>query len=363
MAALSGLVAGCAVSHPMYDAGIDVGCRDQQSATTVGSPNGEAGHGLTWIRSGERRDKALGSAWCETVGSAVITLVPGYPYSPLSDDTLAVGSWNTRVGGADFFEFLDSEFGLTCGDSGPTGGDTVAPFVLMLQEVYRRSGLLPRVGKSTVIPWTVDPEERPAEELDIVELADRCGLSLVYVPSSRNGPDTGARPSEDKGNAILSTLPLAAPIAIDLPFEAGRRVAVAAEIPISEGRTVRVVSVHLDVLPPLIRTLLTGNQTRARQAGGLIDALDLLDARLPGVAATLVGADLNTWTADETAILLMRRAFAQSPLWDGQNTRGPFPTDHMFFRSSEGGPQLSGYRLTDRAYMSDHKARIARLHR
>ena len=122
MAALSGLVAGCAVSHPMYDAGIDVGCRDQQSATTVGSPNGEAGHGLTWIRSGERRDKALGSAWCETVGSAVITLVPGYPYSPLSDDTLAVGSWNTRVGGADFFEFLDSEFGLTCGDSGPTGG-------------------------------------------------------------------------------------------------------------------------------------------------------------------------------------------------------------------------------------------------
>jgi hypothetical protein len=47
------------------------------------------------------------------------------------------------------------------------------------------------------------------------------------VPSARNGPQTIAAEREDKGNAILSTLSLKDLIAIELPFEAGRKVAVA----------------------------------------------------------------------------------------------------------------------------------------
>ena len=209
---------------------------------------------------------------------------------PSPEDTVTVVTWNINVGGGDLFSFLDTEFRLSCGNRGPASGEAVVPFVLLLQEVYRRSDQLPIVSSSALIPWTIDPDE----DLDIVEFADHCGLSLVYVPSARNGPDNGARPSEDKGNAILSTLPLSAPVAIDLPFEAGRKVAVTADIRITGRPTIRVVSAHLDL------AVLTGNQTRARQASGLIEALDLLDGRLPGVSATVVGADLNTWAPDET---------------------------------------------------------------
>ena len=138
--------------------------------------------------------------------------------------------------------------------------------------------------------------------------------------------------------------------------------AVAAEIRIRGQPAIRVVSVHLDVAPPLIRMLLTGNQTRARQASGLIEALDLLDGRLPGVSATVVGADLNTWVANETAALLMRRAFPQSPPWDGRATRGSFPTDYLFFRSSLGGPQVSNSRVIESHYLSDHLARMVLVH-
>ena len=348
----------------MYDAGVDVDCRDNHSPTTVGTAGEPDGLGLAWFRSAGRRDRELGSAWCETVGSAVVVPVPRNSFLvPSLEDTVAVVTWNTNVGGGDLLSFLDTEFRLNCGITGPASGEAVVPFVLLLQEVYRRSDQLPIVSATALIPWTIDRDERPDEQLDIVELADRCGLSLVYVPSSRNGPDTGARPREDKGSAILSTLLLSAPVGIDVPFEAGRRVAVAAEIRIRGWPAVRVVSVHLDAVAPLIRTLLTGNQTRARQASGLIEALDLLDGRLPGVSATVVGGDLNTWAPDETAALLMRRAFPQSPPWDGRATRGPFPTDHLFFRSRVDGPQLSDYRVLESNYHSDHHARIVLLHR
>ncbi len=364
VAALSALLSGCAIAHAMYDAGVDVDCRGGRSHTTGGTVSGPDGLGVAWFRSAGRRDQELASAWCETVGSAVVTPNPSNGVLASSpEDTIAVVTWNINVGGGDLLSFLDTEFRLRCGSSELVSGEAVVPFVLLLQEAYRRSDQIPIVSASAAIPWTIDPDERPGEHLDIVELADRCGLSLVYVPSARNGPDTGARPREDKGNAILSSLPLSAPVAIDLPFEAGRKVAVAANIRIRGRPAIRVVSVHLDAVAPLIRTLLTGNQTRARQALGLIEALDLLEGRLPGVSATVVGADLNTWAPDETAALLMRRAFPQSPPWDGRTTRGPFPTDHLFFRSGGDGPHLSDYRVVESNYHSDHRARIVLLHR
>ena len=277
VAAFSVLLAGCAISHAMYDAGVDVDCRDNRSPTTVGSVGGPDGLGLAWFRPAGRRDQELASAWCETVGGAVVTPVPSGGFLvPSPEDTVAVVTWNIHMGGGDLLSLLNIEFHLSCGGTGPPGGETVVPFVLLLQEVYRRSNQLPIVSASELIPWTIDPDERPSEQLDIVELADRCGLSLFYVPSARNGPDTGARPREGKSNAILSTLPLSTPVAIDLPFEAGRKVAVAADIRIRGWPAIRVVSVHLDVAASIVRTLLTGNQIRGRQASGLIEALDLL---------------------------------------------------------------------------------------
>jgi endonuclease/exonuclease/phosphatase family metal-dependent hydrolase len=258
---------------------------------------------------------------------------------PATEDTVAVATWNTKLGGGDVSAFLSEEFRLSCGDSGPT------------------------VVASAPVPWTIDPERDPGPQLDIVELADRCGLSLIYVPSARNGPDTGTRPREDRGNAILSTLPLSAPAAIDLPFEASRRVAVAANIQMRGRPALRAVSLHLDVGAPLHRTLLTGNQTRSRQASGFIEAVDILEGRAPGVSATVVGADLNTWARKETAELLLRRAFPQSPPWDERGTRGSFPTDHLFFRSGGDDFHVSGYRVIESDYSSDHRARLLFLHR
>ncbi|MEN3339278.1 MAG: hypothetical protein V7647_2954, partial [Acidobacteriota bacterium] len=61
----------------------------------------------------------------------------------------------------------------------------------------------------------------------IEPVAAALGLSLYYVPSMRNG---GAAPHEDRGNAILSSLPLTDLAAYELPFERQRRVALGATI-------------------------------------------------------------------------------------------------------------------------------------
>ena len=68
----------------------------------------------------------------------------------------------------------------------------------------------------------------PPHPIDIVAISRELGLSLIYVPSMRNGgsPDD---PAEDRGNAILSTLPLSEPVAVELPGERQRRVVIIAK--------------------------------------------------------------------------------------------------------------------------------------
>lgn len=60
-------------------------------------------------------------------------------------------------------------------------------------------------------------------------------------------------------------------------------------------------------------------------------------------------------------------AYPDSPEWDGHSTRGPFPTDHMFFRRGSGSaptdvPSVDlvreSYRRTDGFHSSDHRARF-----
>ncbi len=352
------VIAGCTFSHAMYYAGIDAGCMNgaPDEILTVGE-----GSGLNWLRSADPRDRDLNSAWCETVGPAVFKPVPSDRFQePSRPDTIAVLTWNVNVGGGDLTSFLVSELGLSCGEL--HGSGRIAPFVLLLQEAHRRSDELPVVGEGSSVPWTIDPDRLHQDTSDIVELADRCGLSLLYVPSARNGPDTGSRPREDKGNAILATLPLSTPAAIDLPFEAGRRVGVSADVTVPGGAKIRVVSLHLDVGAPLHRMLFSGNQTRARQASGFIEAMDMLESGAPAVSGTFVGADLNTWARNETATRLMMRAFPESPEWDELGTRGALPTDHMFYRSQATGPDVSGYRIIENTYYSDHRGRVLLLH-
>jgi endonuclease/exonuclease/phosphatase family metal-dependent hydrolase len=187
------------------------------------------------------------AALCGGVGPMVIAPTPALP-SDTPADTLLVVSWNTHVGVGNFGALVDT---LTA-----RHGGRLPPVAFLLQEVYR------------------DEQRRGAtraRKQDVRDLADAFGFSLFYVPSMQ---DEGA--GNDRGNAILSNLPMSAFEAIELPLERQRRVAVAAAV---HGRLhdgtcwqLRVVSAHLD------RTM----QTRA-----LVEAL--------GVApATVLGGDFNT---------------------------------------------------------------------
>lgn len=314
--------------------------------------------GVRWYRATGERDRELAAQWCAVVGGPVIELDPETPSPAWAHGaTLDVLSWNMNIGGGDLYRMLRDRTGLDCTAASVRGPSR--PFVVLLQEVWRYSANLPEAPPSRFIPWTIDPDGSD-EGPDIVEVAERCGLALVYVPSARNGPDTDSRPHEDKGNAILSSLPLADPIALDLPLEGGRKVAVAATVSGDEGCGLRVVSVHLDVASTLVRTVLSGNQTRVRQAMGIVDGLARAEEDGYDVDGTLVGADMNTWAGNEAALQRMREAFPESPEWDGLDTRGGFPADHVFFRTGAGSALTVGaYARVEETYGSDHHPRRA----
>jgi endonuclease/exonuclease/phosphatase family metal-dependent hydrolase len=328
---------------------------------------------VRWYRAGEERDVRLAARWCATVGEPVLLFEPQGDFSDWRRGSgLDIASWNMQINGGDLYGFMAGEFGLDCSGEHPVMEAGRPPFVLLLQEAWRYSEDLPYTEGSRAVPWTID-EERDAwdpatprpileGEHDIVETAVACGLSLVYVPSARNGPDTGGRPREDKGNAILSVLPLSTPIALDLPLEGGRKVAVAATVRGPGGERVRVVSSHLDVASTLVRALVSGNQTRSRQAKGLIDGLEQAERDGPLTDAVVVGGDFNAWIGSETTLKVMRDAFPDSPEWDGLGTRGSFPPDHIFFRrSSSGALTVEGYQRIGELYGSDHNGRRLRL--
>ncbi|MFV1981527.1 MAG: hypothetical protein ACC655_10270, partial [Rhodothermia bacterium] len=234
------------------------------------------------------------------------------------------------------------------------------------QESLRRSddipedviagGLLPRVGGNA----------HPGALLDIVQVAERCGLSVFYLPGSRNGADEFAGLYEDKGNAILSTLPLSDLAGIELPFESVRRIVPVATVTTPNGKQVRVASVHVITTPPPWRVIMTGNTARERQSLGLIDGLEQIESTY-GEVSTIAAGDLNTYSNRETALRKLRRYFTASPPSLGKPTRGPVQADHILFRQSaffekEADRIIPGsYQRVDELYFSDHNPVRARL--
>lgn len=318
---------------------------------------------LRWYRVNDDRDLRLGDAWCGTVGDPEVRLTPSGTFPPWAGaGAVRVVTWNVNVGGGDLEAFLAREMGLSCGPGSSARLSASEPFVLLLQEVWRYDEEMPAVERDDHVPRTFGAGGGGSDAEDIIDIAERCGLALVYVPSARNGPDTGARPHEDKGNAILSTLPLSAPIAFELPFEAGRKVAVGATTRAPGGQRVRFVSAHLDVASTFVRTVFSGNQTRARQARALIDGVDEAERDGPVTNVVVVGGDFNTWAGNESALLYLRRAFPDSPRWEGLNTRGSFPTDHMFFRRGSFSMfDVTDYGRIEERHGSDHHGRDLRL--
>jgi len=350
----SALLWGCALPHEMVPI----------SPCGPGAESRE----IRWYGPSEPRDRVSNEERCRTAGPPVVMESPTAPFKPLNPgDGLAVFSWNMAVGGGDLRSFLEEEVGLTCLGPETRPSDAFPDFVLLLQEAFRRSEDLPPLDDPRLTARKSVHDPHPGGDPDVLEVAALCGLAALYVPSGRNGIDAPGERRLDKGNAILSTLPLYDFIAVENPFETERKVAVAASVQLPNPAALRLVSAHMEVTSTLHRVLLSGNQTRARQAAGLIEALDAHEREEGRRPPTLVGGDFNTWSGGESALKLMRLAFPDSPAWDGQATRGPFPTDQIFFRRGSDGPDSAGelitlvtdsYRPVLRRYSSDHQARF-----
>jgi endonuclease/exonuclease/phosphatase (EEP) superfamily protein YafD len=177
--------------------------------------------------------------------------------------------------------------------------------------------------------------------IDIVRVSGDLSASLIYVPSMRNGA-SAADAAEDRGSAIVSTLPLFNPVAVELPGERQRRVMITAQI-----GSFSVAVVHLDALGGWNRLRLFW--TPWMRNAQLRSAVSMLpDGPL------VVGADLNTWHGrDELSARSLERAFRTTPLAVERQGLGLRVLDYMFFRAAP--PQRARYHQVARRYGSDHR--------
>jgi endonuclease/exonuclease/phosphatase family metal-dependent hydrolase len=256
------------------------------SVATVAVPALSPVPSVRWIVAPDPRERASLDRWCAGVGPAVTAGLTD-TNAAAAASSLVVVTWNTHIGGGDIPGLVrDLKAGAF------TGGVPVDHFVLLLQEVYRAGAEVP-AGAGSAAPRAIHTMPLAARRTDIVETARALGLELFYVPSMANGRPSSSEPSEDRGNAILSSLPLHDLTAIELPFEAQRRVAAAATVSGTTAAgtpwTLRLVNVHLDNKSRPSRLLQSLGGGRARQARALVEAIGQ-------DSATVVGGDMNTWS-------------------------------------------------------------------
>ncbi len=224
--------------------------------------------------------------------------------------------------------------------------------MLLLQEVYRRGSSVPKLLEAgAAFARRLGGATDGTQGSDVDAIAGALGMRAYYVPSMRNGgPDS----DEDRGNAILSNVPLERLTAVELPFEKQRRVAVAADVvgTASDGSPwrLRVVSAHLDNAVPR-RGWVASEYGRGRQARALVDFLR------EEHAAVLAG-DFNTWFGfSDQAYLETALAFPQTVATDRRPTfRGLLRLDHVFYRVPATWPRT--LRRADDRFGSDHSPLI-----
>jgi endonuclease/exonuclease/phosphatase family metal-dependent hydrolase len=281
---------------------------------------------VTWVKRVGTRERERLDELCDTVGPIVLRKPPTAP-TPSRPDEVAVVGWNIHVGGGDVVTLVKQL------QSGFLTGRQVSHYVLMLEEAYRHGGGLHALRPDIRVPRRIAPKIATRTREDILSVARTLNAGLYYVPSMRNG--TGP-PFEDRGNAVLSTLPLEELQAIELPFTRQRRVAIGAIIRGVDGEAkpwaLRAVTMHLDALAGASRLWIFASGWRARQAEAVLSALD---HREPGV----LGGDLNTWFLGSWE-RAYRRIEAVYP--DTENTIVPAGRsrhgrlDYVFFRLPPG---------------------------
>ncbi len=308
-------------------------------------------HGIEirWYQSEDEDELAEQRLWHAAVGPPVL-LDPALPVPPAPLDSLAVLCWNTHVGGGAInYIIRQLKTGVL------TAGRPVNHFVILLQETYRDGPDVPPVPHpGTFYADDIFPAPDLGERISVTDVGRKHGLYTYYVPSMRNGDDE-ARP-EDRGNAILSTLPLDSFTAWELPIRIERRVAVGAAVEgvSSAGQKWRLffTNVHLDLRTNVRSIVRSMSGVRRYQIGFIMD-------NLPPDSTAVLGGDLNTWFGEtrEPAVMRVREDY---PLPERLPTHGTLKfgavlerqTDFLFFRL----PQhwRAGYRRIDDTYGSDH---------
>lgn len=307
---------------------------------------------VEWIDAPMEADQKDLDRWCATVGPP-LAITREASVAPVLD-SLCVITWNVEIGGGDLVDFVaDIRSGIL------SAGRPITDFVMLLQETYRSGDDVPaevaRGGKAPRYKYYEPPSGR---RRDIAEIADLLGLNIFYVPSMRNGDV-----QEDRGNTILSTMPLKDLTAIELPFEVHRRVATAATVDghTTDGRawSLRVASMHLDHRSRLIRIFNSAGVGRMRQARALVDAV-------PETPAVVAG-DMNTWaiTYVESTVEFVHEAFGKPAEFPKKDTiqakwMPDRQVDFMFFRLD--GDCTGWYDRVDHRYGSDHWPLIGWVH-
>jgi endonuclease/exonuclease/phosphatase family metal-dependent hydrolase len=285
---------------------------------------------VAWKPDGDPDQTAL-DRWCGSVGAPVVDVAE---QSPAQIRRLLVLNWNVGVGAGRLAAFVDL---IRARAPRPAAGDV--GLVVLLQEAFRGGPDIPaEVPAGVDTPGAIRPD-RPTP--DIVEVARTLGMSLVYVPSMRNGPATSRYEREDRGNAILSTEPVTDVTAFELPFAKQRRVAVAATVTVrGSGRQVRVVAAHLD--------------TPGRGTIGQAKALAGFMAGAKGDVPLVLGIDTNALLGRSGAVVGQLEAVL--PLAPGctSGRTGPWPFGRLDFVFTDlPEATITCETLTDR-YGSDH---------
>lgn len=328
---LGALLAGCQRSSAPPEPFAASGC---EPAPTVAVP--PARSAVTFVRDTSPAQAAWRSSAGAPIADRTAHACDGAPL-----DSVLVISWNTHLGHADVRRFVSD---LRSGRV--VAGQRIKHFVLLLQEAYREGDAVPdsvAAQGCTRRMGGVGP--------DIEDIADSLGLALFYVPSMRNGCSAGLR--QDRGNAIIATLPLANLRAVELPLARQRRVAAIGEVSgrTTQGRawTLVVASVHLE-------NRASGGprswvRARAHQAEAFVQ-------QLPDSALLAVGGDLNALAGpDEAAVRIISAEFAHSPEHQKKKTFTSWVVmrsqlDYLFFRCY--GQHRSTYWRADQRYGSDH---------
>jgi endonuclease/exonuclease/phosphatase family metal-dependent hydrolase len=268
----------------------------------------------------EGRDRL--EAWRANVGDPV-----ALDLAPVAEagvgTTLAVLSWNLWIGRGRLDQVI-----------GRLRDATDAPLVVLVQEAFRADATVPvRAAGRRTRRAAGGFAPRVRARSDIVELAHALQLNLRYVPSMRNGLSRS-----DRGNAILSDLPLGDARAFELPLVLQRRVAVAGAVGLADG-PLHVVSAHLDPRGPPGAAWL-GGAGRAAQTAYLLDQ----------VAGDLVvlGADLNLGRG--------RRERSWRLLQDADFTTGVPPVAWGWRHTFHAMPRL----VLDYLLVRDRARRVAR---